>query len=146
MPQRCSGNGTSGSSPRAFRARTASTCSHGIPPDMSWDDAATVPQIVQTHTLGGVPEKDLIEKGPWMYEQTGNGPLEKVKPFTLEVRAEVDNELTDRSIAFIREQAAAKKPFFLYFPFSMGHGPNLPSKEFAGKSRVGQLWRQDHGR
>ena len=110
---------------------------YGIPPDTSWDDAATVPQIAQTHTLGDIPEKDLIEKGPWMYEQTGNGPLKKVKPFTLEVRAEVDNELTDRSIAFIREQVAAGKPFFLYLPFSMGHGPNLPSKEFAGKSRVG---------
>ena len=30
--------------------------------------------------------------------------VQGVKPFTLEVRAEVDNELTDRSIAFIKEQ------------------------------------------
>jgi arylsulfatase len=29
------------------------------------------------------------------------------------------------------------KPFFLYLPFSMGHTPNLPAKEFAGKSRIG---------
>ena len=29
------------------------------------------------------------------------------------------------------------KPFFLYLPFSMGHVPNLPAKEFAGKSRIG---------
>ena len=61
-----------------------------------------------------------------------------VKPFTLEVRAEVDNELIDRSIAFIKQQQAAAKPFFLYLPFSMGHGPNLPSKQFAGKSRMGR--------
>jgi arylsulfatase len=73
-----------------------------------------------------------------MYEQKGNDPLQRVKPFTLEVRAEVDNELTDRSIAFIKQQQTAGKQFFLYLPFSMGHGPNLPSKQFAGKSRIGQ--------
>ncbi|MGA7663873.1 MAG: sulfatase-like hydrolase/transferase, partial [Pseudolabrys sp.] len=29
------------------------------------------------------------------------------------------------------------KSFFLYLPFSMGHAPNLPSKQFEGKSRIG---------
>jgi arylsulfatase A-like enzyme len=61
-----------------------------------------------------------------------------LKPFTAEVRAEIDNELTERSIAFIKQQAAASKPFFLYLPFSMGHAPNYPSKQFVGKSRIGQ--------
>jgi arylsulfatase A-like enzyme len=66
------------------------------------------------------------------------GALEPVKPFTPEVRAEIDNELTDKSIAFMRAQKAAGKPFFLYLPFSMGHAPSYPSKQFAGKSRIGQ--------
>lgn len=111
---------------------------YGIPPDTSWDAAANVPEIMLSHSFGNIPEKDLIEKGPWMYEQKGDVPLQRVKPFTLEVRAEVDNELIDRSIAFIKQQQTAAKPFFLYLPFSMGHGPNLPSKQFAGKSRIGQ--------
>ena len=111
---------------------------YGIPPDTSWDAAANVPEIVLSHSFGNIPEKDLIEKGPWMYQQKGNDPLQRVKPFTLEVRAEVDNELTDRSIAFIKQQQTAGKQFFLYLPFSMGHGPNFPSKQFAGKSRIGQ--------
>lgn len=110
---------------------------YGIPPDTSWNDAVTVPLIMQAHSIDA-PEKYLIEKGPWMMAQKAGGPLEKVKPFTAEVRAEVDNELTDRSIAFIRQQAAARRPFFLYLPFSMGHAPNYPSKQFAGKSRIGQ--------
>jgi arylsulfatase len=38
----------------------------------------------------------------------------------------------------MKRQKAAGKPFFLYLPFSMGHFPNLPSKQFAGKSRIGQ--------
>src|SRR5260221_12461101 len=38
----------------------------------------------------------------------------------------------------MNRQKAAGKPFFLYLPFSMGHFPNLQSKQFAGKSRIGQ--------
>ena len=110
---------------------------YGIPPGTSWDDAVTVALIVQTHSVNA-PEKALIEKGPWIMSQKAGGPLEKVKPFTPEVRAEIDNDLTDRSVAFIKQQAAAGKPFFLYLPFSMGHAPNYPSKQFAGKSRIGQ--------
>ncbi len=110
---------------------------YGIPPDTSWDDAVTVPLIMQSHSINA-PEKYLLEKGPWIMAQKTGGPLEKVKPFTPEVRAEIDNDLTDRSIAFIKQQAAASKPFFLYLPFSMGHAPNYASKQFAGKSRIGQ--------
>ena len=60
-----------------------------------------------------------------------------MKPFTPEVRANIDNELVDKSIDFMRRQKAAGKSFFLYLPFSMGHAPNLPSKQFEGKSRIG---------
>jgi arylsulfatase len=42
------------------------------------------------------------------------------------VRANIDYELVDKSIEFMRRQKAARKPFFLYLPFSMGHVPNLP--------------------
>lgn len=63
--------------------------------------------------------------------------MRTVKPFTPEVRANIDNELADKSIEFMRRQKAAGNPFFLYLPFSMGHIPNLPSKEFKGKSRIG---------
>ena len=111
---------------------------YGIPPDTSWDSAAYVQQAIQTHSFGNVPDKVLYDKGPWINQQKGNGPLERVKPYTMAVRAEIDNELTEKSIAFMKQQNAAGKPFFLYLPFSMGHVPNLPSKQFAGKSRIGQ--------
>ena len=110
---------------------------YGIPPDSSWDSAIDVSLVVQSHSLAA-PEKALIEKGPWIVTQKSGGPMQRVKPFTPEVRAEIDNDLTDRSIAFMKQQKAVGKPFFLYLPFSMGHIPNYPSKEFAGKSRVGQ--------
>ena len=109
---------------------------YGIPPNTSWNDAITVPLIMMTHSFNA-PESVLIEKGPWIMQQKAGGPLERVKPFTVEVREEIDNDLTDRSIAFMKQQHAAGKPFFVYLPFSMGHAPNYPSKQFAGKSRIG---------
>ena len=46
-------------------------------------------------------------------------------------------KLVAKSIEFMKRQTAARKPFFLYLPFSMGHIPNLPSSQFKGKSRIG---------
>ena len=90
-----------------------------------------------THSMN-VPPDVLLAKGPQIVEAVAGGPLRTVKPYTREVRAEIDTELVAKSIDFMKRQKAAGKPFFLYLPFSMGHFPNLPSKQFAGKSRIGQ--------
>ena len=109
---------------------------YGIPPDISWDSATYVDTEVLTHSFDA-PRNVLLEKGPHMVELVLGGPLHELEPYTPEVRAEIDNVLTDKSIDFMKREHAAGKPFFLYLPFSMGHAPNLPSKAFAGKSRIG---------
>jgi arylsulfatase A-like enzyme len=110
---------------------------YGIPPDLSWDSATYVDTMILTHA-GDFPPGALLEQGPQIVQAVAGGPLRTVKPYTREVRAEIDTELVAKSIDFMRRQKAAGKPFFLYLPFSMGHFPNLPSKEFAGKSQIGQ--------
>ena len=62
-----------------------------------------------------------------------------MKPYTEEVRREIDWELVDRGVDFMKRQKAAGKPFFLYLPISRTHFPNLPSKRFEGASRIGQF-------
>jgi arylsulfatase A-like enzyme len=109
---------------------------YGIPPDISWDSATYVDTITLTHSIPAPPDV-LLAKGPQIVEAVAGGPLRTVKPFTPEVRAEIDNELVAKSIDFMKRQKMAGKPFFLYLPFSMGHAPNLPSKQFQGKSRIG---------
>src|SRR5215469_7852639 len=109
---------------------------YGIPPDTSWDSSTYVSTIQLTHSIPAPPEV-LLAKGPQIVEARAGGPLRTVKPFTPEVRREIDYELVDKSIDFMKRQKAAGKPFFLYLPFSMGHVPNLPAKAFAGKSRIG---------
>ena len=110
---------------------------YGIPPDISWDSATYVDSMVFTHSMNASRD-ELLQKGPQIVEAVAGGPLRTVKPFTRDVRAEIDVELVAKSIDFMKRQKAAGKPFFLYLPFSMGHFPNLPAKEFAGKSRIGQ--------
>jgi arylsulfatase len=109
---------------------------YGIPPDISWD-AATYPATIALTHSSNEPYETLLKTGPQIVQATAGGPLQTVKPFTEDVRANIDNELVDKSIDFMRREKAAGKPFFLYLPFSMGHFPNLPSQQFKGKSRIG---------
>jgi arylsulfatase A-like enzyme len=109
---------------------------YGIPPNLTWDSATYVDTMELTHSVEAPPGV-LLARGPQIVQATAGGQLQTVKPFTPEVRANIDIELTDKSIEFMRRQKAAGKPFFLYLPFSMGHIPNLPSQQFKGKSRIG---------
>ena len=109
---------------------------YGIPPDLSWDSCMYVGAIAVTKSIPA-PLDELVARGPYIVEAVAGGPLRKVKPFTPEVRAEIDNELVAKSIDFMKRQKVAGRPFFLYLPFSMGHAPNLPSEQFKGKSRIG---------
>src|SRR6266446_3392553 len=109
---------------------------YGIPPDISWDAATYPATIALTHSINE-PFEALLRAGPQIVEAKFGGPLQTVKPFTEDVRANIDNELVDKSIDFMRRQKDGGMPFFLYLPFSMGHFPNLPSQQFKGKSRIG---------
>jgi arylsulfatase len=80
-----------------------------------------------------------LDKGPQIVEAKRGEPLQAVKPYTEEVRRDIDWELVDRGVDFIKRQKAAGKPFFLYLPISRTHFPNLPSKRFDGQSRIGQF-------
>jgi arylsulfatase len=125
-----------GSAPQSLPTAHGFDEFYGIPPDISWDAATYPATTALTHSINE-PYEALLKKGPQIVEAKAGGPLQTVKPFTEAVRANIDNELVDKSIDFMRRQKAAGKPFFLYLPFSMGHFPNLPSQQFKGKSRIG---------
>jgi arylsulfatase len=74
---------------------------YGIPPDISWDSATYVDTIELTHSMN-VPPNELLAKGPQIVEAVAGGALRTVKPFTREVRAEIDNELVAKSIDFMK--------------------------------------------
>ena len=75
---------------------------YGIPPAVTWDAFLMIPQGRQTKTLD-IP----LDKGPQIVEARRGEPLKAVKPYTAEVRREIDWELVDRGIDFIKRQKAA---------------------------------------
>jgi arylsulfatase A-like enzyme len=107
---------------------------YGIPPSDTWDAFLVIPQGRQTRTLE-IP----LDQGPQIVEAKRGEPLRTVKPYTAEVRRDIDWELVDRGVDFMQRQQVAGKPFFLYLPISRTHFPNLPSKRFEGQSRIGQF-------
>jgi arylsulfatase len=107
---------------------------YGIPPAMTWDAFLIIPQGLQTKSLDMA-----LDKGPQIVEAKRGEPLRSVKPYTAAVRREIDWELVDRGIDFMKRQKTVGKPFFLYLPISRTHFPNLPSKRFEGRSRIGQF-------
>ena len=108
-----------GSAPQSLPSAHGFDEFYGIPPDTSWNDEMTVSLIMETHSIDA-PESALIERGPWIVQQKAGGPMQRVKPFTPEVRAEIDNDLTDRSIAFMRQQQAAGKALLPLLSFLDG--------------------------
>jgi len=49
------------------------------------------------------------------------------------VRANIDDELVNKSSISCGVRKPPECLFFLYLPFSMGHFPNLPSQQFQGQ-------------
>ncbi|MCZ6829779.1 MAG: arylsulfatase [Gammaproteobacteria bacterium] len=81
----------------------------------------------------------------WTPEVSPNQPLlegragqssHRVGVYDLAMRPLMDEMITERSVAYIREQAGSKQPFFLYVPFSLPHSPPLPNPKFADKSKT----------
>ncbi|WP_276166018.1 sulfatase family protein [Zobellia alginiliquefaciens] len=52
------------------------------------------------------------------------------------VHANVLQDLTDKAVQYINQNAKDTSPFFLYFPLPAPHTPILPTTEFLGKSNT----------
>ncbi|SPA02276.1 Sulfatase family protein 4 (fragment) [Cupriavidus taiwanensis] len=63
----------------------------------------------------------------------------KIKVYDLESRRGIDEELTARSVSFMRRNTAASKPFFLYLPLVHLHFPTLPHPDFSGRTGNGDF-------
>jgi arylsulfatase len=84
-----------------------------------------------------LPEPAIAAAEPGIWEGDANGPLKKVRPYTLEYRRQVEADIAKASVEYIERQARAKQPFFLYVGFTHTHYPSLAAPEFTGKSTAG---------
>ena len=87
--------------------------------------------------LDGYAESGV--EGTYIYEGKKGSAPRKVKNYNLKERALIDKDLTDKAIKFMKRQAKAKKPFFLYLPYTQTHYPLIPHPDFAGKTGNGRF-------
>jgi arylsulfatase len=110
-----------------------------FPTDQGFDEWYGVPNStdeavyssLQEFAESGLPESFVMEG------KKGSVPS-KVRPYRLDYRPLIDRDLTDRAISFMKRQAEARNPFFVYLPYTATHFPALPHPDFVGKSGKGQ--------
>jgi arylsulfatase len=111
-----------------------------FPTDQGFDEWYGIPnttdEAVYSSLSGfsesGVPETYVLDA------RKGDAPT-RVRPYNLDYRPLIDRDLTDRAIGFMRRQAEAGVPFFVYLPYTATHFPTLPHPDFVGRSGNG-LW------
>jgi arylsulfatase A-like enzyme len=72
---------------------------------------------------------------PMIWEGKKGQPSTSVMPLDLEVRPIFDGDyVVPKTIEYIKRNAAAKKPFFVYVGYSEAHPPVIGHPDFVGKS------------
>jgi arylsulfatase len=111
-----------------------------FPSDRGFDEWYGIPRTTDesqfTSTVGFDPS---VVELPWIMRGRSGEPSEGVKVYDLEARRQIDADLVDMSIGFMRRQREAGKPFFLYLPLVHLHFPTLPHPEFAGRTGAGDF-------
>jgi arylsulfatase A-like enzyme len=111
-----------------------------FPTDQGFDEWYGVPNSTDESVYSSLPgfaESGVAETFV-MDGRKGEVP-KKVRPYRLDYRPLIDRDLTDRAIGFMKRQATAGNPFFIYLPYTATHFPTLPHPDFEGKSGKG-LW------
>ena len=109
-----------------------------FPTDQGFDEWYGIPNSTDESAwtaLQGFDDADL--ETTYVVEARKGGDVKKVRPYDLEYRPLIDGDLTAKGLDFMRRQVAAKKPFFLYMPYTATHFPPVPHPDFAGRTGNG---------
>jgi arylsulfatase len=80
-----------------------------------------------------------VSRVPQLLESTKGAAVREVEPYTLENRPVIDEQIAERSVAYIRDRADKEEPFFLFVAWSLVHHPYLPHPDFQGRSGNGDF-------
>ncbi|MEK6247233.1 MAG: sulfatase-like hydrolase/transferase, partial [Planctomycetales bacterium] len=126
-----------------------------LPHNQGFDEFYGIPNTtdetlyIPTSTENQAPLPDGFSE-PSIIRGTAGSNVERVKPYNFETRRQIDVELADMSVDFIKQHAGGDNPFFLFVAWTRPHYPNFTSPEFEGASRIGlygdSLMELDHKR
>ncbi len=109
-----------------------------FPTDQGFDEWYGIPNSTDESTfssLEGFAESGVPET--YVMESVKGETAKKVRPYRLDYRPLIDRDLTDKAKDFMERQAKAKKPFFVYLPYTATHFPTMPHPDFKGKTGNG---------
>ena len=67
-----------------------------------------------------------------------NTPPQNVCVYDIDYRRQIERDIADRSVQYIKRNAAGPRPFFLMVGWTRPHYPNVTHPDFVGRSRIGQ--------
>jgi arylsulfatase A-like enzyme len=107
-----------------------------LPNDQGFDEWWGVPNSWDEAGYTSYPLfKESGLKPPMILEGKKGQPSTPVMPLDLNVRPIVDEKyIIPKTVDFIKREASAKKPFFVYVGYSEVHPPAIANPNFAGKS------------
>ncbi len=109
-----------------------------FPTDQGFDEWYGIPNTTDESAYTSLP--GFAESGipkPYVLDAVKGSAPKKARIYNLEYRPLIDRDLTDRAISFMKKQTRAKKPFFVYLPYTATHFPTMPHPDFKGKSGKG---------
>ena len=109
-----------------------------FPTDQGFDEWYGIPNTTDESvysSLDGFAESGIPE--PFALDAAKGSAPKKARAYNLEYRRLIDRDLTDRAISFMKKNAAAGQPFFIYLPYTATHFPTIPHPDFKGKSGKG---------
>ena len=110
-----------------------------FPTDQGFDEWYGIPNSTDEAPyaeLEGFSKSGLPEA--YVYESKKGQKPKKVRTWNMKYRPLIDGDLTDKAIDFMQRQAKAKKPFFLYLPYTATHYPARAHPDFKGKTGNGE--------
>jgi arylsulfatase len=109
-----------------------------FPTDQGFDEWYGIPNSTDEAAYSELPgfAESGVEETFVMEGRKGKEP-KKVRPYRLDYRPLIDGDLTEKAIDFMKRQAQAKNPFFVYLPYTATHYPTRPHPDFAGKTGNG---------
>jgi arylsulfatase A-like enzyme len=109
-----------------------------LPNDQGYDEWYGTKESAMEASYTSTPQFDPeVFEIPHIWGGKKGAPSKKVKEFDLEARALLDSEIVEKTSAFIRKQARADKPFYVYAALTQIHPPFLPHPDFVDASKAG---------
>ena len=101
-----------------------------IPTDQGFDEWWGISESSDEADYTSHPMYPPEFKRPKIKASVKGQPFEAVDDFNRETRPFMDENITEKTIDFIRRCAADDKPFFTYVPFTNVHPPMIPHPDF----------------